>query len=222
MNCLLEVSRLTHGYGSTTVLADFSLALGVSEHLALIGPSGCGKSTLLRLIAGLESPTRGTISMEGSVVTDGSRILVPPHQRGVAMVFQDLALWPNLTALANVELALASVSLTRHEKHERAEKALALCRIGELAQRKPRQLSGGQQQRVALARAMAVRPRLMLLDEPFTGLDDTLKAQLIHDVRALCALHDITLLAVTHDRADAAGLGCAVREMQNQGVAFTG
>ena len=213
MKPLLDISRITFSYGSAAVLTDFSLLLATGEHLALLGPSGCGKSTLLRLIAGLEVPQCGKISLQGVVATDGPCVLVPPHQRGVALVFQDLALWPNLTALANVELALASASMTRHEKHGRAQESLALCQIGDLAQRKPAQLSGGQQQRVALARALAVRPRLLLLDEPFTGLDDMLKAQLIIDVTALTRQHDITLLAVTHDRAEAQGLGCAVMNM---------
>jgi ABC-type Fe3+/spermidine/putrescine transport system ATPase subunit len=213
MNHLLEIAQLTHRYGRTAVLANFFLAIGAAEHLALIGPSGCGKSTLLRLIAGLETPQNGTVTLDGSVATDGSRILIPPHQRGVAMVFQDLALWPNLTAMGNVELGLASASLTRHERRDRAREALALCRVEELTERKPAQLSGGQQQRVALARALALRPRLLLLDEPFTGLDDTLKAQLILDIRALASQHHITVLAVTHDREEAIGLGCDVREM---------
>ncbi len=213
MKPLLDISRITFGHGTAAVLTDFSLSLATGQHLALIGPSGCGKSTLLRLIAGLEAPQSGTISMQGVVATDGPCVLVPPHQRGVAMVFQDLALWPNLTALANVELGLASASLTGQEKRARAEEALALAQISELAQRKPDQLSGGQQQRVALARALAVRPRLLLLDEPFTGLDETLKAQLIADVRALCVRHEGTLLAVTHDRAEAQALGCATLNM---------
>ena len=210
MTPLLDISRLTLRYGSTTVLADISLTLATGEHRALTGPSGCGKSTLLRLIAGLEAPQSGTISLAGSLATDGPRILLPPHQRGLAMVFQDLALWPNLSALGNVELGLASAALTRQEKQTRAAEALVLCHISDLARRKPAQLSGGQQQRVALARALAVRPRLLLLDEPFTGLDDKLKTQLIADVRALAERHGITILAATHDHREAESLGCEV------------
>lgn len=213
MKPLLEILRLSHSYGSHTVFTDFFLAMNTMKHLALVGPSGCGKSSLLRLIAGLDVPERGTISIDNMVVTKDTYVLIPPHQRGVAMVFQDLALWPNLTVLENVELGLASSSLSRQEKHDRVLETLTLCRIEDLAQRKPSQLSGGQQQRVALARAIAVRPKLLLLDEPFTGLDDTLKAQLIADVRVLAAKHRITLLAVTHDHAEAVGLGCETRKM---------
>jgi ABC-type Fe3+/spermidine/putrescine transport system ATPase subunit len=213
MTPLLEISRITHRYGSTKVLADFSLSLAAGEHCALIGPSGCGKSTLLRLITGLELPCSGSISIQGRMATNGPMLLMPPHQRGMAMVFQDLALWPNLSAFGNVELGLASSSLKRQAKYDRIMEALAVCHIAEHTHRKPSQLSGGQQQRVALARALAVRPRLLLLDEPFSGLDDVLKAQLVADVKALSAQHHMTLLAVTHDRAEAAALGCAVRNM---------
>ena len=130
------------------------------------------------------------------------------------MVFQDLALWPNLTAAGNVELGLAATPLTRRLRRERAAQTLALCRIGELAARRPAQLSGGQQQRVALARAIAVRPRLLLLNEPFAGLDPALKAQLIAEVKVLTALHKITILSVTHDPGEAAALDCRVRPMR--------
>jgi ABC-type Fe3+/spermidine/putrescine transport system ATPase subunit len=208
MTPLLDISRLTHGYGSAAVMVDFSLTLAAGEHRALTGPSGCGKSTLLRLIAGLDTPQSGKISLAGFLATDGPRLLIPPHQRGLAMLFQDLALWPNLSALANVELGLASAALTRQEKQARSAEALALCHISELARRRPAQLSGGQQQRVALARALAVRPRLLLLDEPFTGLDDSLKGQLVADVRSLASRHGITILAATHDLSEAAALGC--------------
>jgi ABC-type Fe3+/spermidine/putrescine transport system ATPase subunit len=210
MTPLLDISRLTHGYGSAAVLADFSLTITAGEHRALTGPSGCGKSTLLRLIAGLDTPQCGTISLTGILATDGPRLLLPPHRRGLAMVFQDLALWPNLNALANVELGLASAALTRQEKQTRAAESLALCHISDLSRRRPAQLSGGQQQRVALARALAVRPRLLLLDEPFTGLDDTLKWQLVAEVRSLASRHGITIIAATHDLSEAAALGCEV------------
>ena len=213
MNALLEISRLACRHDTTTVFTDFSLSVATGGHTALIGPSGCGKSTLLRIIAGLEAPECGTLSLDGRLASDGSRILIPPHRRGVAMVFQDLALWPNLTVLGNVELGLAAVPLAKAGKRSRAEDALALCRIAGLAERKPAQLSGGQQQRVALARALAVRPRLLLLDEPFSGLDEALKGQLIADMNALAAEQGITLLAATHDRGEAVALGCTIQAM---------
>jgi ABC-type Fe3+/spermidine/putrescine transport system ATPase subunit len=214
MKPLLEIVGLSHRYGSTVVIDDLSLSLEAGRHLALTGPSGCGKSTLLRLIAGLEAPLKGAILIEGRSATLDSRIYLPPHRRSVAMVFQDLALWPNLTALANVELGLASTELSHKEKRERAAEALALCRISDLGSRKPAQLSGGQQQRVALARALAVRPKLLLLDEPFTGLDAALKAQIIADLTDLSTLHHITLLAATHDPEEAEALACEVWGMK--------
>jgi len=214
MKPLLEISRLTCRYSAVPVLNEFSLDLAVGENLALVGPSGCGKSTLLRLIAGLEAPETGTISLDGLLATDGLRILIPPHQRGLAMVFQDLALWPNLSVSGNVEIGLAALPLSRADRRKRVTEALAMCRIAELAARKPAHLSGGQQQRAALARAIAVRPRLLLLDEPFSGLDIALKARLIAEVKTLSEQHGITLVAVTHDPGEAEALGCRIRQMR--------
>jgi ABC-type Fe3+/spermidine/putrescine transport system ATPase subunit len=138
--------------------------------LAIIAPSGCGKSTALRLLAGLEAPSSGEILLDGRVISKPCHIVVPPRQRGITMVFQDLALWPNLTVLDNVLLGLASERLTRIEARRRADEALSVCKI-DLATRKPGNISGGQQQRVALARALAGKPRFLFLDEPFSGLD---------------------------------------------------
>lgn len=215
MKPLLEVSHLTHRYGATTALEDFSLVVMSGQHTVLTGPSGCGKSTALRLIAGLDTPFSGTIRIRGEPMTDGSRLVIPPAKRGLAMVFQDLALWPNLTALGNVELGLASACPQKGERMLRARQALTLCRISELADRRPAQLSGGQQQRVALARVLAVRPSLLLLDEPFTGMDERLKAQLISELRNLSQEHDVTILVATHDAREAEALGCIVRAMQD-------
>jgi ABC-type Fe3+/spermidine/putrescine transport system ATPase subunit len=212
---ILEISDLTHRYDSAIVLEGFSLSVMTGRHMALIGPSGCGKSTVLRLIAGLEIPDRGTIHIHGDLVTDGCRIMVPPSKRGISMVFQDLALWPNLSALANIELGLASSRLSKRERLASARHSLELCRIPDLADRKPSQLSGGQQQRVALARALVVRPSLLLLDEPFTGMDDELKEKLIEELQKLSNENGITVLIATHDFREAEALECAVHRMKN-------
>lgn len=214
MTPLVQISDVTHRYGSTIALEGFNLEVMPGRHTALNGPSGCGKSTALRLIAGLEVPGTGTIRIRGELVTDGLKLIAPPWKRGLAMVFQDLALWPNLSALGNVELGLASSGLSKQERLLRANQALELCRIPELAARKPTELSGGQQQRVALARALAVKPSLLLLDEPFTGMDDQLKAQLIEELRRLTAEDGITILIATHDTREAEALSCTVWSMK--------
>lgn len=205
---LIELRHLTKGYGKTPVLEDFSLRIETGNHRALVGQSGCGKSTLLRLIAGLETAESGQIHIAGQLVTDGPHLLRPPHQRGLAMVFQDLALWPNLTVRENVGMALSAAPMSHKEKRQRVEESLVLCQIDGFAGRKPTQLSGGQQQRAALARALAARPALLLLDEPFTGMDATLKSALAADIRALALDYSMTLLVVTHDPAEADALGC--------------
>ena len=206
MNPLVQLREVTQRFGPEPVFDPLSFELPAGRHTALLGPSGCGKSTLLRLIAGLEAPADGSISMDGDTVSTAGAILRSPHQRGVSLVFQDLALWPNLTAEQNVLLGLANHSLPRPERLTRAHDALEACRVKDFARRKPATLSVGQQQRVALARALAARPRLLLLDEPFTGLDPTVKTQLFGEIEKLVAQSGVTLLLVTHDPLEATAL----------------
>ena len=210
MSALLELDRVTKFFGTTRVLRDFSLTVSAGKNLALVGPSGCGKTTLLRLIAGLDTPQAGRIEIEGRAATDGPRLLVPPHERGVAMVFQDLALWPNLTARDNVLLGLSGQHLSHANAHRRANDALARCHAADFATRKPTHLSGGEQQRVALARAFAVRPRLLLLDEPFNALDETLAESLLTEAAELATSFSATLVLVSHRTEDAHALLCRV------------
>ncbi len=194
-----EFRAVSKRYGGHAALEAVSFLLEPGRPTALLGPSGCGKSTALRLLSGLEAPSAGTVLLDGRVISEPGRVLLPPHRREVALLFQDLALWPNLTALGNVLLGLAGASLPRGEARKRAEEALTLCRIEGLANRKPGQLSGGQQQRVALARAIAVRPRWLLLDEPFAGLDLLTKTHLFQEIRALATERSLTVVLVTHD-----------------------
>src|SRR4051794_25650254 len=137
MNAGFELRSLSKAYGGHCVLADISLTILRGESFAIIGPSGCGKSTMLRLLAGLEVPGTGQILLDGVIISDAGRIVVPPHRRGVAMVFQDLALWPNLSVLENVLFGLSSRALAKSQAHRRAMEALELCRIEALANRKP-------------------------------------------------------------------------------------
>ncbi|MGD9853785.1 MAG: ABC transporter ATP-binding protein, partial [Planctomycetaceae bacterium] len=184
---IFEFVAVTKSYGQVRAVHDLSLRLSAGRHTAILGPSGCGKSTLLRLLTGLEAPTSGTILLDGRIVSQTANVLVAPRQRGAAMVFQDLALWPNLTVRQNVALGLSGSHLSRQDSTRRINEAIELCGIAELANRRPGQLSGGQQQRAALARAMAVRPAFLLLDEPFSGIDLAIKAKLLDEIRALTA-----------------------------------
>jgi ABC-type Fe3+/spermidine/putrescine transport system ATPase subunit len=198
-----ELINVTKRYGTTVALDDISLSFESGQHTAILGPSGCGKSTLLRLLAGLDVPTTGQILLNGNVASKAADVVIPPHERGIAMVFQDLALWPNLSALENVALGLAGLRLSRSVARRRASQALDHCGIVELADRKPSELSGGQQQRVALARAVATAPRFLLLDEPLTGLDIVTRkfiAMQIADAARTCGA---TAIWVTHDASDA-------------------
>ena len=211
---LVELRSVTKRYGSLEVFRDLCLRIEGGRHFALLGPSGCGKSTLLRLMAGLENPTSGEVRLEGRLASTSKQIKLAPHERRLALVFQDLALWPNLTALENVELGLAG--LRRSERKERALSALRVCRIEDLAERRPADLSGGQQQRTALARAFALHPKALLLDEPFSGLDIAIKTHLYTEIRRLCRELNVTLILVSHDPLDATAL-CSYGAVIEQG-----
>lgn len=202
---VLSIAGLGHRYGNSTVLAAVDASIGKGDTLALLGASGCGKSTLLRLIAGFEPPSAGRIALDSIAWSAPGAVLVPPHQRGIGMVFQDLALWPGLTALDNAALGLGA-RMSRRAAREQARHALAICGVADLGRRWPGELSGGQQQRVALARAVAGRPQWLLLDEPFGGLDLLSRTALIKDVASLVAELGATLLLVTHDPHEAVAL----------------
>lgn len=207
----IEFRKVGRSYGSVKALDGVSFIFTRGQPAALLGPSGCGKSTALRLIAGLEPPSAGEILLDGQLVSRPEKVLLPAHRRNIALVFQDLALWPNLTALGNVVLGLAGADLSRAEVRNRAAEALDMCHIADLAHRRPGQLSGGQQQRIALARAMAVRPRILLLDEPFAGLDPVTKFGLFKEISALANARGILVVLVTHDPSEALALcRCAV------------
>jgi len=206
MTPLIQLKDVAMNFGHGPVLEKISFTLLPGRHLALLGPSGCGKSTLLRLVTGLDAPTAGEITVRGTLASAAGRIPVAPYDRKIGMVFQDLALWPNLSALENVVLGMARTGHSRSERRAEARAVLDLCRLEGLEDRRPAELSAGQQQRVALARALALRPQLLLLDEPFTGLDLTLKAEIFAEIRRLAEDCDLTLLLVTHDPLEAIAL----------------
>ena len=218
----LELQSVSKFYAAGAALKEVSAAFAEGRHVAVVGPSGCGKSTMLRLLAGLEAPSLGTILVDGTPVSKADEIVVAPHKRGIGMVFQDLALWPNLSVLGNVVLGLSGAGLSRAEALSRSLDSLSVCGAADLIKRKPGELSGGQQQRAALARALAVRPKFLLLDEPFSSLDLTTKSGLLTDILSLLAEHKITLLLVTHDPIDAVTLCSSLIVMEGGIIKETG
>ncbi len=180
------------------MLAGVDLDLADGEFVAVLGASGCGKTTLLRAVAGLVTPTAGTITIGGTDVVAQGREKVPVERRGVGLVFQDYALFPNLTVAENV-----GFGLPRSERNLRVPELLAMAGLQDLGARLPSELSGGQQQRVALVRALAPRPHLMLLDEPFSNIDAERRMELGTNLRQLIREAGTAALLVTHDRTDA-------------------
>ena len=208
----IELTHVCKAFGRTrAAVADLSLSVQDGELLVLLGPSGCGKTTTLRMIAGFERPDQGVIRLDGDLVASGNH-WVPPEQRGVGMVFQDYALFPHLTVAQNV--AFGVLRLSRRERTARVAEALAAVDMSELGARYPHELSGGQQQRVALARAMAPRPRVLLLDEPFSNLDPELRANLRYEVRSIVRRAEMTTVLVTHDQSEAFALADRIAVMQ--------
>ncbi len=202
----LNVSQLCVHYAGRTHRAvdNASFTLAAGEIGVLIGPSGCGKTTLLRAVAGLEKASAGSIQLAGDVVSS-QQVHLPAESRRIGMVFQDYALFPHLDVAHNVGFGLHHLKLA--ERHLRVQEVLELVGLGDAQTLYPHQLSGGQQQRVALARALAPRPRLLLLDEPFSNLDVDLRERLAHEVRGILKAAGATALFVTHDQLEAFAIG---------------
>ena len=201
----LAFEGVSHRYGSVLAVDGVNLAAEPGETICLLGPSGCGKSTLLRLAAGLEGIQAGHITIGGrTVAAAGAHPQVPPEARGVGLVFQDYALFPHLTVMENIRYGLPG---SRAEGEARARRILADLGIADLAGRYPHALSGGQQQRVALLRALAPEPRVMLLDEPFSTLDEHLRHEVRMETMGLLAGSDAVTVLVTHDAEEAMLLG---------------
>jgi ABC-type sugar transport system ATPase subunit len=188
--------------GGTRGLTDCTLAIDDGELLVVVGPSGCGKSTLLRLVAGLETASAGTIRIGERVVND-----LRPQERNVAMVFQDYALYPYLSARGNLEFPLRMRRLPREERRRQVERIADLLEVRALLERLPRQLSGGQRQRVAMGRALVREPTVFLLDEPLSNLDARLRVQVRAEIKDLQTRLRTTMLYVTHDQVEAMTLG---------------
>ncbi|MCP1651600.1 ABC transporter ATP-binding protein [Pseudomonas nitroreducens] len=194
----LSVETLNKSYGTTTVFQDIDFAAERGEFVTLLGPSGCGKSTLLRCIAGLTPVDSGRILLDGEDIVPKS-----PQKRGIAMVFQSYALFPNMTVEQNVGFGLRMHKVAAAESAQRVAEVLEMVELGPLASRYPHQLSGGQCQRVALARSLVTRPRLLLLDEPLSALDARIRKHLREQIRRIQQELKLTTVFVTHDQEEA-------------------
>ena len=217
----IEIRGAVKRYDKTRVLAGVDLDIPAGRFLVLLGPSGSGKTTLARCIAGVERLDGGSIHFTGRLVSDGRHHL-PPERRNLAMVFQDYALWPHLTALGNVSYALRRRRLASEVARRRAEEALEDVGLTHLAERYPHELSGGQQQRVALARAVVARPGLLLFDEPLSNLDADLRERLRVQIATIARDSEATVVYITHDQAEAFALADDIAVLDNGEVVQIG
>ncbi len=222
MSAIIALEDVTLRYESTAILDNLSLDVQPGEVLALLGPSGSGKSTLLRLIMGFMTPDQGVIRLRGQTVSKGRAVLTPPQERNLAVVFQDLALWPHLTVAANLAFGLRSKGVSRDEERRRTIRILDRVGLAGMAERYPGQLSGGEQQRVAIARALVLEPEAVLLDEPLANLDVRLRDDLLELFSTLFHEVGATVLYVTHDPWEAMGIGDRVAVLDQGKILFAG
>jgi iron(III) transport system ATP-binding protein len=200
----IEVADLVVRYGDTPAVNDIGFDIAPGEMVTLLGPSGCGKTTTLRAVAGLETPSGGSIRLNGETVYSAAeRRNVPAEKRGVSMVFQSYAIWPHMTVFENVAYGLRVRKLPQAEVRQNVQRVLGLVQMQDYADRPASKLSGGQQQRVAVARAIAFSPSVLLFDEPLSNLDAKLRAEMRVELRELQRRLDITSLYVTHDQEEA-------------------
>jgi spermidine/putrescine transport system ATP-binding protein len=206
---LIRFENVTKRFGSFVAVDNVTLEIGAGEFFSLLGPSGCGKTTLLRMLAGLETPSAGRILIDGVDMTG-----VAPNRRPVNMVFQSYAVFPHMSVAENIAYGLRIDRVPRPEREARVAEALALVKLGELANRRPDQLSGGQRQRVALARALVKRPKVLLLDEPLSALDAKLREAMRGELAAIQREVGVTFVMVTHDQDEALAMAsrCALMD----------
>jgi len=217
----IEGLVIEHGHGVRTV-DRVSLELLTGEILVLAGPSGAGKSTLLRALLGFATPTAGGIRLAGRLVSDGAVALVPPEERGLGVVFQDLALWPHLDVADNVGFALAVRRVARDERRQRVREVLRRVGLEHRARSRPDELSGGERQRVAIARAIVTDPSAVLLDEPLSSLDVLLQRELLAFLRELFQTRGNSVLYVTHDPREAFAIADRIAIMEGGRITYVG
>lgn len=213
----LEIQNLTAGYDQDVILKDFSLSVEEGEFLSLLGPSGCGKSTLLKTIAGIIPARSGSIFLDGQDIAG-----MPIHKRGTTVLFQDIRLFPHKSVAENVAFPLKMQGVPKEERIKTAQALLEKVQLAGFGSRRPMELSGGQQQRVALARALAAKPKLLLLDEPFSALDENLREDMRSLVLQLKQEFRMTVILVTHDREEALSMSDRIALMFEGALIQTG
>jgi len=206
----VEFSKVSKSFGTVKALVDFDLSIEEGELVTLLGPSGCGKSTALRVAAGFEPPDSGDVSIGGVSILAQSA-----NKRGIGMVFQNYSLFPHLTVTQNLEFGMRVRNIAREKRTARVGELLELVRLSGLSDRYPHQISGGQQQRVALARALAVEPRVLLLDEPLSALDATVRIEVREEIRRIQRASGIATIFVTHDQEEALAISDRICVMSN-------
>ncbi len=222
MSSAIAIESITLKYAGKLVIDGLSLTVEPGEVLALLGPSGSGKTSVLRVVLGFATPETGTVRLAGEIASREGRLLVLPEDRGLAVVFQDLALWPHLTVAGNLAFGLQSKGVSRSEREARIRAMLGRVGLAGKENSHPGQLSGGERQRVAIARALVVEPRAVLLDEPLSNLDVGLKRELLAIFRDLLKENRTTALYVTHDLREAAALGDRIAVMERGRVVQEG
>lgn len=198
-DAFVAFERVQKSYdGETLVVKDLNLSMPRGEFLTLLGPSGSGKTTCLMMLAGFETATHGEIKLDGVGINN-----IPPHKRGIGMVFQNYALFPHMTVAENLAFPLEVRHLSKDDIQRKVDRALAMVHLEDFGSRRPAQLSGGQQQRVALARALVFEPELVLMDEPLGALDKNLREEMQYEIKHIHASLGVTMIYVTHDQTEA-------------------
>lgn len=218
---MLEFKNVSHRYGKTPSVHDIDLEIEEGQVVSLLGPSGCGKSTILRLAAGLEQPLNGEIYLNGNLIASADH-MVPPEDRGIGLVFQDYALFPHMTVEENILYGLKSQKLDQKQKASRVAEVLDHVDLTGFEKTMPHEMSGGQQQRVALARALAPEPKLILLDEPYAGLDSRLRERIRDDMLHILKETGTAVLLVTHDSEEAMFMSDVITVVRNGYVEQSG
>ena len=207
---MVELKKVTVVYEKRTILKEMDLRIQKGERLVILGASGSGKTTLLRLIAGFIAPVKGEVIIDTQLVSKDGTILIPPHKRGVAMVFQDLALWPHMNVCENIAFGLKIKKIPQKERLEQVTRMLSLVGLAGYEKKRIEQLSGGEQQRVALARALILLPKVLLMDEPLSSLDQALNKRLRKEIVKLQEKFGFTLVYVTHNEEEARDIGSRI------------
>ncbi|NLE16009.1 MAG: ABC transporter ATP-binding protein [Spirochaetales bacterium] len=212
----IELQHITKKFGKFVAVDDLNMVIDDRSFVTLLGPSGCGKTTTLRMIAGLETPTEGVITINDKIVfSSEDGIDVPPDKRDVGFLFQNYALWPHMTVYKNIAFGLENLKWSKDAIKTRVEELLAMLKISEFAARYPSELSGGQQQRVAIARTLATGPKVLFMDEPLSNLDAKLRMEMRSELKRLHRETDSTFVYVTHDQLEAMTLSSMVCLMKN-------